>query len=63
MRVPEGEANAEHIGDGAYVWHDGYHIWLGTHDGYGMTNRVALEPSALRTFLEMVKETTDADPR
>lgn len=55
MRIPEGEENATHVGDGAYTWHDGYHVWLGTHDGHRMSNRVALEPTALSAFLELLE--------
>jgi hypothetical protein len=32
---------ADYIGDGVYVWADGWHIWLSTLEG----QRIALEPS------------------
>ena len=35
-----------YLGDGVYVSFDGYHIWLETDDGYGATNRIALEDTA-----------------
>lgn len=34
----------EHIGDGVYVCHDGYQIWLGANGPY---RQVALEPGVL----------------
>lgn len=40
----------EYIGDGLYVSHDGYHIWLETSDGISTTNRVALEPYAAKAL-------------
>ena len=56
----------EYIGDGAYVRYDGYSIWLTTEDGYTETNKVCLEPSVLRSFLEYVKRVkemnSDAKP-
>ena len=39
-----------YIGDGAYVYYDGYHVWLYTLDGTRETNRIALEPRVLDIF-------------
>lgn len=34
----------EHIGDGVFVDHDGYHVVLTTEDGVQTTNRIYLDP-------------------
>ena len=44
-----------YLGDGAYVEYDGYSIWLTTEDGYTETNKVCLEPSVLKYFLEYIE--------
>ena len=51
----------EYVGDGAYVSYDGYSIWLTTEDGYSTTNKVCLEPSVLKTFLEYVQRVKNAN--
>jgi len=51
--------DAKYIGDGAYVGHDGYQIWVLAHDGINTTNAVALEPDAadtLELYLKKIKE-------
>ena len=45
-----------YLGDGAFVCHDGYHVWLITHDGHCETAHVALEPQVLSNFLVYVNE-------
>ena len=32
---------SEYLGDGVYMWPDGYHLWLGTLEG----QKIALEPN------------------
>lgn len=41
--------NMEYIGDGVYVGHDGYQLWLttGTHENIEL---VALEPKVLKNL-------------
>lgn len=34
------EHDKEYLGDGVYISHDGYQVWLSTQDGM----RIALEP-------------------
>ena len=44
----------EYIGDGVYVFHDGYHIWLTTDRSDGR-HRIALEPSVLAALNDFAK--------
>lgn len=46
-----------YIGDGAYVHHDGFNVWLTTSDGTRDTNRVCLEPSVMASFEAWMKTT------
>lgn len=39
--------NKEYLGDGLYIGHDGYQIWLYTLEG----NAVALEPSVMQALI------------
>jgi hypothetical protein len=36
----------EYVGDGAYIGHDGYQVWIVSHDGISITNKVAIEPGS-----------------
>jgi len=45
-----------HIGDGAFVEFDGYHIVLTTSDGIRDTNRVCLDPGVVAMFDLWMKE-------
>ena len=42
--------NKAYLGDGVYVGHDGYHVWLYTDNGITVSNTIALEPPVLYTF-------------
>lgn len=47
----------EYLGDGVYVEHDGYQLWL-TTEGSDGANRIALEPgvySALVAYVERLR--------
>ena len=46
--------DADYIGDGLYVGHDGYHVWLTapTTEGH---QQVALEPYVLKQFQNWVE--------
>ena len=46
-----------YIGDGVYVAHDGYHVWLTTNreDGRG-GHQIALEPAVLKALDEYRRE-------
>lgn len=43
----------DYIGDGVYVSHDGYQIWLAANDPRNKC--VALEPAVLRALFEYAK--------
>ena len=49
----------DYLGDGLYVYHDGYHVWLYTSDGVEETNSVALEPAVLDAFNRWVARLTE----
>lgn len=49
----------QYIGDGVYVGHDGYHIWLYANHHETPTDKVALEPAVyeqLVAYVENLKE-------
>ena len=59
------EREPEYLGDGVYASFDGYHIWLrtGAHEGPGVTNVIALEPSVYRALLRYYdKRVLDPEP-
>jgi len=44
-----------YIGDGAYAYYDGYGIWVFSHDGIRILNKVYLEPPVFRALVEFQK--------
>ena len=54
---------AEHIGDGVYIWTDGYHFWIGTHDGYGFTNQVALDSHVQSTLYRIMTQMKEPEEK
>jgi hypothetical protein len=49
-----------YLGDGAYVYHDGFGVVLYTSDGIRETNRVVLEPNVLAEFKRWLMHTERA---
>jgi hypothetical protein len=49
MEIPE-RILERYLGDGAYVYHNGYRICFYTRSGLRETNRVALDDDALAAF-------------
>ena len=47
--------DTSYLGDGAYVGHDGFQIWLVTHDGYSTTNAVAVDFVAADDLVNYIK--------
>ena len=47
---------SDYLGDGVYVREDGWHVWLVTFDGYRETNKVALDPDVLESFLKYIEK-------
>ena len=37
----------EYLGDGVYLGHDGYQLWITTENGYEVTNAIAIEPNLI----------------
>ena len=49
----------QYLGDGAYVYFDGYALWLTAEDGIQVTNTICLEPevyAALVRYVDALKE-------
>jgi hypothetical protein len=44
----------DYIGDGVYVGHDGYQIWLTLHS-HENTEMIALDPSVLNNLIRYAK--------
>lgn len=45
-----------YLGDGVYVEHDGYQLWLTTSNGICDTNKIALDDEVLQALLEYVTQ-------
>jgi hypothetical protein len=45
----------EYIGDGVYVGHDGWHIWLYANHRETPTDKVALEPQVYQRLVDYVE--------
>jgi hypothetical protein len=45
-----------YLGDGVYVGHDNYHVWLYTDNGMEITNKIALEPHVLAGFQKWLQQ-------
>jgi hypothetical protein len=46
----------EYIGDGVYVGHDGWHIWLYANHHENPTDKIALEPEVYERLLAWVEK-------
>lgn len=57
--LPEAPHDRDYLGDGVYVGHDGYQIWLGTQYG----NRIALEPSVMAALLRYAGRIAPGDSK
>ena len=44
-----------YLGDGAYMGHDGFQVWVFTSDGMYDDNFVALEPAAVEKLYQYMK--------
>lgn len=49
------EHDKHYLGDGAYVHHDGFAVWITTSNGLRTTNAICLEPEVLEALLEYVE--------
>lgn len=47
---------AEYLGDAVYVKYDGFHVWLFTHDGMRMQDRIALDPEVYARLAQFVEQ-------
>jgi len=45
-----------YLGDSVYADYDGYHIWLYTDNGFGATNKIALEPNVYNALIQFNKK-------
>lgn len=41
----------EYLGDAVYASFDGYHVWVETSNGLGLTNSVALDPDVFARLI------------
>lgn len=56
MNIPDANIK-EYIGDGVYVNHDGYHLWLQTLENEeGRKNEIALEPDVFQKLVEYAEK-------
>lgn len=53
---PPQRYSKRYLGDGVYVEHDGYHLWLTTSNGICDTNKIALDDEVLQALLEYVAQ-------
>lgn len=55
LNIPEANKE-EYIGDGVYVSHDGFQLWLRIGDDeYTQLQRIALDPQVFRSLVEYAK--------
>lgn len=50
-QITKGEHDPDYIGDGVYVSHDGYHVWLETLGG-GPHHQIGLEPAVFNALIK-----------
>ena len=48
--------DAKFIGDGVYIYFDGYYVWVLTSDGVSITNKIALEDTVAVQLMNFIKE-------
>lgn len=48
--------DSEYMGDGVYIGHDGYQVWLITSNGFTTTNAVALEDGTLNNVIKYINK-------
>lgn len=49
----------DYLGDGVYVGHDGYQIWLWTSDGITVSNTIALDPTVYEALVRYAARTAE----
>lgn len=49
------QQNIDHLGDGVYAGHDGYHVWL-TTDSHLNVELIALEPAVLQALVRYANQ-------
>lgn len=49
-----------YLGDGAYAGHDGWQVWVFTHDGLNVLARIALPPDGTFETLKRYGDALDA---
>jgi hypothetical protein len=45
-----------YLGDGVYIGHDGYRVWLYTDNGVEVTNQIAFDPIVLAQLYKLLGE-------
>ncbi len=61
MRIHDHDAlQPDYLGDGVYVSHDGYHVWICAERG-GRAHEVALEPGLVQKLIEYVERINKPD--
>lgn len=53
-QIPPGNQQGEHLGDGAYVSHDSFQIWVSAQRD-GRLHAVALDALAIQNLVEYAK--------
>ena len=52
----DGMRDVEYIGDGVYIGHDGFHLWLATMREDWQWHRIALDPSVFSNLCSYEKK-------
>jgi hypothetical protein len=48
-------SDKDYIGDGVYVYYDGYSIWAKANDFDNPTDQICFEPSVVEAFIRFAK--------
>lgn len=57
------QGDNEYIGDGAYLYFDGYGFELRANHHETPTDRVYIDGDCARTLIRLIKETIEDDPK
>lgn len=54
---PTDLSDLDYLGDGVYAGHDSYQVWVYTHNGERVQQRIALDPRVLAELVNYARRT------
>lgn len=55
MPNPTRLQDRRYLGDGIYIAHDGYALYMTTETGVGITNKIIIEPAQHKAYMRYVR--------